>query len=402
MLMDLLRRRNMSTTRKGLLVSFAIGMTLLAACNFPRADGTGVSGPDLVRTYAAETVQAQLTLAATGVQPALTPGLPEITSTPPVPGDTPTTSPGTTETPTAATGTPAAEVCDQGDFVRDVTYPDNSTVEPGEEFTKTWRLRNSGTCTWNANYSIVFDRGEAMGGPASAPLTTGTVPPGEEVDVSVRLRAPQEEGSYQGFWMLRNQAGQVFGLGSQADREFWVRVRVESADVGDVAQGTFDFIAQASSADWESTGRGEFIDLTFGGAEDDPDGFAKIVEDIRLETGVTAGKTLLMRPRDMHNGGISGTYPLFRVQEGNVFKARVGFMENCGEGQVNFQLWYEENGELTRIREWRKSCDGRLLSVEEDLSGLRGKRVKFILVVLADGSPQDDLAIWSSPRIERN
>lgn len=391
----------MSTTRTGLLASLVIGLALLTACNFPRAEGTAVSGPDLVLTYAAETVQAQLTLSATGLQPALTPGPPEITPTPPPSGETPTTSPGTAETPAAATGTPETQLCDRGDFIRDVTYPDNSTVRPGEEFTKTWRLRNSGTCTWNANYAIVFERGEAMGGPASAPLTTGTVAPGEEVEVSVRLRAPQEEGTYQGYWKLRNQAGQVFGLGSQADKEFWVRVRVESEESGEVARGTFDFIAQASSADWESTGRGEFVHITFGGTEDNPDGYARIVEDIRLETGALAGKTLLMRPRDMQNGGISGTFPLFRVQEGNVFKARLGFLENCGEGQVIFQLWYREDGELTMIREWSKSCNGRLLSVEEDLSNLRGKRVKFVLVVLADGSPQDDLAIWSSPRIER-
>ena len=390
----------MVTSRTCLLASLAIGLVLLTACNFPRAEGTAVSGPDLVLTFAAETVQAQLTLAATGVQPALTPGFSGNIATPSPPGDTPTTSPDTTETPEPTNGTPAAEVCDRGDFVRDITYPDNTTVDPGEEFTKTWLLRNSGTCTWNANYSIVFDHGEAMGGPASAPLTTGTVPPGEEVEVSVTLQAPQEEGTYQGFWRLRNPAGQVFGLGSQADKEFWVKVEVGSGDDGDVAQGTFDFIAQASSADWVGSGMGEMIDLTFGGADDDPDGVAKIKEDIRLENGVTAGKTLIMHPRNIHNGGVSGTYAEFRVQDGNVFKARLGFLEDCGEGQVNFQIWYEEDGELTRIREWKKSCDGGLLAVEEDLSDLSGKRVKFILVVLADGSPQDDMAIWSSPRIE--
>jgi hypothetical protein len=390
----------MPTSQARLLAILAIGLVLLIACNFPQAEGTPVSGPDLVLTYAAQTVQAQLTLAATGVQPILTPGSPENTPTPAPPGETATTPPQTGETP-QATGTPASELCDRGEFVRDVTYPDNSRLGPAEEFTKTWRLRNNGTCTWNANYSIVFDRGESMGGPASAPLTSGSVAPGEEVEVSLNLRAPDAEGTYEGFYRLRNAAGQVFGLGSQADKEFWVKIRVEDeGDGGEATEGTYDFIASASSADWVGAGRGEFIDLTFGGEQDNPDGYAAIIGDIRLETGVTAGRTLVMRPRDMHNGGVSGTYPEFRVQEGNVFRARLGFLEDCGEGQVAFQLWVDEDGTLTRLAEWKKSCDGRLLSVEEDLSDLDGKRVKFILVVLADGSPQDDVTVWSSPRIE--
>jgi hypothetical protein len=393
----------MRTSRARSLATLAIGFVLLAACNFPQAEGTAVSGPDLVLTFAAETVQAQLTLAATGLQPTLTPGLPGTTPTSISPGETPTTSPGTEETPTPGTGTPAADVCDRGEFVRDITYPDNTTVEPGEQFTKTWELRNTGTCTWNSNYSIVFDHGEAMGGPASAPLTTGTVAPDEEVEVSVTLVAPEEEGTYQGYWMLRNQAGQIFGLGSEADKEFWVRVEVESGDDGgDVAQGTYDFISQASSAEWVGSGQGEMIDLTFGGADDDPNGVAKIVENVNLENGATAGKTLLTRPRDMHNGGISGTYSDFRVEDGNIFIARIGFLENCGEGQVKFQLWYEEDGDLTMLREWEKSCSGELRLVEEDLSDLDGMRVKFILVVLADGFADDDIAIWSSPRIEQD
>jgi hypothetical protein len=390
----------MRTSRAHLLAILTIGLVLLAGCNFPQAQGTPVSGPDLVMTYAAETVQAQLTLAATGLQPTLAPGLPG-TSTPVPPGDTPTTSPGETQTPGATTGTPSGEVCDRGEFVEDVTFPDSSEVEPGQQFTKTWLLRNDGTCTWNASYSIVFDSGEAMGAPASVPLTSGAVPPGEEVEVSVTLTAPQEEGTYQGFWMLRNQAGQIFGLGSEADEDFWVKVEVVTGDDGgEVAEETYDFIAQASSAEWVGSGQGEMIDLDYGGADDDPDGVAKIVENVTLENGSNAGKTLLMRPRDMHNGGISGKFSDFRVEDGNVFLARIGFLEDCGEAQVEFQLWYEQDGDLTMLREWSKSCDGKLLPVEVDLSNLDGERVKFILVVLADGSAQDDFAIWSSPRIE--
>jgi hypothetical protein len=395
----------MVAMRKRLLATLVLGLVSLAACNFPSAEGTAVSGPDLVLTYAARTVEAQLTLAATGVQPPITPGAPGITATPPPPGST--APPPTGGTATAApTGAPTAGACDRGEFVKDITVPDNTTIEAGTEFTKTWQLRNSGTCTWNANYSIVFDHGEALGGPPSAPLTSGSVPPGETVDVSVVLRAPEAAGTYQGFWKLRNQAGQIFGLGSNGDKDFWVKIEVESPedengdDGSSVETGTYDFIARASSAAWVASGGGSDVTLTFGGADDDANGVAKLKEDITLENGTEAGKTLITHPKHNDDGKISGTFSEFTVQAGNRFKAKLGFLEDCGAGQVVFQLWYKEGSNLTLIKEWEKPCNGNLIFADEDLSGLSGKKVQFVLVALADGSPQDDLAIWGSARIE--
>ena len=163
-------------------------------------------------TYAAQTIQAQLTLAATGGVTTFTPGPPGFTPA----SNTPTpSSPATTPAPTGLT--PTAGICDRGNFEEDITYPDNSLVQPGAEFIKTWRLKNTGTCTWDAGYAIVFDRGDALGGPPSAPLTSGTVPPGQTADVSLTLKAPTDPGTYQGFWKLRNPAGQVFGLGENAE-----------------------------------------------------------------------------------------------------------------------------------------------------------------------------------------
>jgi hypothetical protein len=406
------------TSRKRLAAQAGVSLVLLgiiaAACNFPQAtEGTPVSGPDLVLTYAARTVEAQLTLAATGVQPQITPGVPTATPSPPS-GETPAPTNEETASPEGTTAnTPTAGVCDRGDFVRDITIPDNTVLDPGEEFTKTWQLRNEGACTWTSEYAIVFDHGEAMGGPASALLTSGTVPPDETVDVSVDLVAPQEPGTYQGFWKLRNQAGQVFGLGSDGDDDFWVKIEVGEPDEDNSQNGggnqdededvatadSYDFIAQASKAVW--VGRdGDEVTLTFGGDVADTNGVARLEGDITLENGAQAGNTLIVHPKHAEDGEVRGTFPSYEVREDQQFKARLGFLEDCGEGQVVYQLWYKLDDDEEQLEEWEKSCEGSVMAAEVDLSDLEGERVQFILVVQADGSPEDDLVIWGSARIE--
>jgi LysM repeat protein len=90
---------------------------------------------------------------------------------------------------TSTSPTQSPTVCNQADMVSDVTVPDGTTVAAGSTFTKTWRLKNTGTCTWTSAYLLVFDHGEPMGAPATSPLTTVNVAPGSTVDVSVNLKA---------------------------------------------------------------------------------------------------------------------------------------------------------------------------------------------------------------------
>lgn len=386
--------------RKRLLITLIGALLLFTACNFPMTGTPGPSGQEVVLTYAAQTVEAQLTLAV--AQPTITPGGPESTPTPQS-GDTPapaTQTPGEGNTPAptedAQDGpTPTAGICDRGAWVRDITYPDDSRVEPGEQFTKIWRIRNTGTCTWDPTYAVVFDRGEAMSSTPSFPLTA-TVAPGQEVDIAVTLTAPTVPGTYQGHWKLRNSAGVTFGLGQNADRDFWVKV-----NVGITAGITYDFIAQSTRANWVSSGGGSDTNLTFGGDENDPNGVARLRDGVVLEDGTRSGMTLITHPKHTDDGRISGTFPEYTVLDGDHFRANLGFLENCGTGQVVFQLGYREGGSVQTIREWRKACDGQSNNVSVDLSSLRGKRVQFILAVLADGSPVYDLVNWGSARIER-
>src|SRR6185503_10211441 len=113
--------------------------------------------------------------------------------------------------------------CDAALFVADVSVPDGSAYSPNAPFTKTWRLKNVGTCTWTTSYKLVFVSGAQMGGPAEVNLTS-TVAANATADLSVNLTAPMPAGSYRGFWQLKNASGALFGIGSTADRPFWVDI----------------------------------------------------------------------------------------------------------------------------------------------------------------------------------
>lgn len=202
--------------------------SLLAACSLGQQTPTPSAdqpNPQAIFTAAAATAQARLTEGAS------------ITRTPPSP--TPTETPAPTEviTPTATTPAPTVNPAGQTPtvagtnvitFVSDVTVPDGTTFKPGEKFTKTWRLQNSGTATWTTAYSLVFYGGEQMGAPASIPLPL-SVAPGASIDLSVELTAPLTAGKYTSYWMLRTANGLNFGLGGRADAPFYTVIIVDGA-----------------------------------------------------------------------------------------------------------------------------------------------------------------------------
>ena len=139
-------------------------------------------------------------------------GLPTSTSTPiPTQTFTPTSTP---------------KPCNWAGNVIDVNYPDEVKVPGNTNFVKTWRLTNYGSCTWTSGYSLIFYSGDNMSGPASVPLTSGTVPPGGNIEVSINLKAPSAKGTYQGFYKLRAPDGSVFGIGSGMSDPFWVLIKV--------------------------------------------------------------------------------------------------------------------------------------------------------------------------------
>jgi hypothetical protein len=117
------------------------------------------------------------------------------------------------------TPSPTPSCRDAAVFVEDVTVPDNTRIEAGEEFTKTWKLQNTGSCTW-ADYTIAFVSGDEMDAPETVPVPETEV--SSTVDVSIDLVAPAEDGAYTGNFELRNAEGEVVPLGTEPT--FWVKI----------------------------------------------------------------------------------------------------------------------------------------------------------------------------------
>lgn len=388
-------RRQQPRLRPLTLALFALLLAsgVLSACNLPGQPTASPAGA--IYTAAARTLEAQLTQISQ--PPATSAGLPNgITPQP--------TFTATQAAPGAPTNTPApsaspsqVSACDQARFVGDVSIPDNSEFLPGARFTKTWRIQNTGTCTWTTDYHLTLAGKDQLTSPERVALPR-LVAPNETVDVSLELIAPAESGTYRSEYLLANQRNEQFGIGGP-DKTVWVQIKVG------VQRGlVYDFLASASRADWiGGAPTGEEVVLTFNAASDDGNGLAAIKDKVELENGSTSGKVLLTYPFHKNNGFISGKYPAYTIQTGDHFKARLGFLltdGSCSGGQVIYRLKIQEDGKLRTLQEWPKECNRRLLPVDLDLSAYKGKSVRFILEVEADGGFEGDWAIWNSARIE--
>ncbi len=177
---------------------------LLTACGSRVAEATPTIQPQTVFTAAAQTAEAQLTILAQPTSTATQPPFPTSTFTP---SPTSTTTPLVGYTPSPLP--PGSPSGDLAEYWADITVPDGTDFKPGEAFVKTWRLHNSGTTTWTSEYNLAFLGGAQMSAPASMPLTS-SVAPGDMVDISINLVAPQENGTYRGYWKMRNPGGQYF------------------------------------------------------------------------------------------------------------------------------------------------------------------------------------------------
>jgi len=300
--------------------------------------------------------------------------------------------PGTAFAPHAV----AAQPCNWAQFIADVTIPDGTVVAPGSTFTKTWRLENIGSCTWNTSYSAAFVSGDQLGAPATLAMPA-SVAPGSNVDISVNLTAPSAAGHYRGNWKLRTDTSTLFGVGSSANSIFWVDIYVS----GTYTSGTtYDFMANANAAAW-SSGAGA---LPFPGTDGDTRGFALPVSNATLENGSassTAG--LIVNPQKVAGGYIQGVYPAYTVHSGDHFQGIINCTYNASGCYVNFRLMYQiGSGPVYTFWSFNERYDGLYYTFNLDLSSLAGQSVTFILYtadVSGHGTPSSDRAEWVGARV---
>ena len=171
---------------------------------------------DSIYTQSAQTMEGLLTQAAVPTTPV--PEIPTATMTLEmnVPSPTPLS-------PSVSPTTATTSFCDWVSFIKDVSIPDGTFVEHNKTFIKTWQLKNRGTCTWTTSYALVFSNGSQMNGPVKMALPH-EVGPGQTIDLSVTLTAPESTGNHRGYWMLSNASGVLFGFGEQANKAFYVDI----------------------------------------------------------------------------------------------------------------------------------------------------------------------------------
>ena len=118
-----------------------------------------------------------------------------------------------TAQPTTAPTAEAGKKCFQFDFLGDVNYPPGTIVKPGTKFSKTWTVKNTGTCTWSRDYDLVFVGGEAFGTNKRGDITREVVP-GDIIEITIdNMTAPQTEGTYYSYWMIAAPDGARVGYG---------------------------------------------------------------------------------------------------------------------------------------------------------------------------------------------
>jgi uncharacterized protein YkwD len=217
-------------------VTFAFAFVLLmalSACNATSSQAPATSNPTLasMNTAAVQTVAVKLLQLTLMAKTPFLPSTPISTVTAPQQTDIlPSPSP---EEIVPATATlaqqpqpPPSSPCNRAEFLGDVTIPDGTILTPGFTFTKTWRLRNSGSCSWSKDYHIIYVQGTPLGSSGDFPLQI-EVPPGAEAQISLPLQAPMQSGPSETYWKIRSPDGQVFGIGENSEDPLWVKISVE-------------------------------------------------------------------------------------------------------------------------------------------------------------------------------
>lgn len=164
--------------------------TPLSLVTFPPADGSAVPGANTaIPTFSFNTTPAA------GTTPLVTAAVPAVG-----------------QAPTASLG----DACNNSAFEGDVTIPDGSVIEPGTNFKKVWKIRNTGTCKWDEGYSLIYIGGsnpdlDPYDYKFSKTSDIDFVASGEAIDITLDLTSPCQVGKYEGHWRMKNDKGYFFG-----------------------------------------------------------------------------------------------------------------------------------------------------------------------------------------------
>lgn len=115
-------------------------------------------------------------------------------------------------------------------YVDDITVPDGQVMLPNTQFIKTWRVQNTGTCSWGPGsglQNMQFVGGNPLGAPNLVPIPNA-IPAGVTADLSIPMVAPAQPGAYKSNWKLRADDGTLIGVGP-SNVALYASIRVQAA-----------------------------------------------------------------------------------------------------------------------------------------------------------------------------
>lgn len=309
--------------------------------------------------------------------------------TPTVTLEPPTLTPTSTIT-TTPTATSEPALCNHAQFVKDMTVADEAEFPPLSEFTKVWRLKNIGTCTWTTDYRLIFDGGDKLGG--ATVKFPKNVAPGEVVDIAVSLQAPGSKGTYKGYWILKDNNENQFGIGARGKSPVWVLINV----VNQPPRDAYDFAANFTTASWKTDKATLYPHGTSAGYTN----YVQYTTNFQMESGKREDEPALIV--NVGNGErVRGKYPAYLVQPGDRFVSQVGCVYGAVDCKARVTLVYQVLGTDTTgiLGEWSEKYDGSTTMINIDLSSLAGNEVIFILDVEAKSQSKTNTIFWFVPRV---
>lgn len=162
--------------------------------------------PVSLPTFALPTLAGAPT--TSGVIPTISFNATQVVNTP-VPGFTQLASP----VPAGGTAAVLGDSCNNSQYVADVNYFDGSILKPGQDFEKTWTIKNTGTCTWDEGYVFAWIAGDQALDPRNVKFKNSKdfIAGGETANISVDLTAPLAVGKYTATWRMQTDQGYYFG-----------------------------------------------------------------------------------------------------------------------------------------------------------------------------------------------
>lgn len=295
-----------------------------------------------------------------------------------------------------------APTCLRASFVDhvilDVPVNEGTLLMPGMQFTKTWRLFNSGTCDWDQSFSLVFLSGDQLSDQSEIPFPAFAAP-GESVDISVLMQAPENSGPLLGEWMIKAGDGQTFGVGVNGESP--LKVDIEVAQLGESIRYEFDQVH--CLAQWHSA-LASFLPCQ--GLADENDvlqGYVRLISDVALEgSSANSSMVLELKANNQQNAWIAGFFPGIEIAKGDHFTATIGCIDQLEGCAINFYFAIEfDGGNVQQLATWTEYYDDEVTEVDVDLSEFAGMRVNFILRLEEEGSGRslESIGFWKDPQI---